>query len=77
MQRLEVSGAVRQIYGSLGAKGLILSLVSGIKRPSSGVTTLAVWCVLHAVVDVGRLQVMERVIYWAWGCGCRSSCLVG
>jgi hypothetical protein len=32
---------------------------------------------LRAVVDVGRLLVMERQVYWAWGCGSRSGGLVG
>ena len=34
MQRLEVSGAVRPIYGSLGVKRLILALRWGLDSPS-------------------------------------------
>ena len=33
MQRLEVSGAVRPIYGSLGVKRLIINVVSTFQLP--------------------------------------------
>ena len=52
MRRLEVSGAVRSLYGSLGVKGLSLTLcpaitqacaaVSGVE-PSVAVTCRMVW----------------------------------
>jgi hypothetical protein len=35
MQRLEVSGAVRLIYGSLGAKGLMNILINNTNKYSS------------------------------------------
>jgi len=39
MQRLEVSGAVRLLYGSLGVKGLTYSPVRGVAfKPCSGGT---------------------------------------
>jgi hypothetical protein len=35
------------------------------------------WCELRAVAAVGLLQVVGRLVYWAWGCGCKSGGLVG
>ena len=35
MQRLEVSGAVRPLYGSLGVKELILNWIAGIFRTNN------------------------------------------
>jgi hypothetical protein len=34
------------------------------------------WCELHALLAVDWLQVVGQLVYWAWGCGCRSSGLV-
>jgi hypothetical protein len=39
--------------------------------------TSSFWCELREVVAVGWLQVVGRLVYWAWGCGCRSGGLVG
>jgi hypothetical protein len=39
--------------------------------------TSSVWCELCAHVAFGWLQVVGRLDYWAWGCGCRSGGLVG
>jgi hypothetical protein len=52
--------------------------VSGVKRPSSGGTTLAVFlCEFRALLAVGWLRFVGWLVYWAWGCWCRSGGLVG
>jgi hypothetical protein len=61
MQRLEVSCAVRPIYGLLGAKGLTMyhDVSTCFGRQASSFRrhyTSSFWCELRAVVDVGRLQ---------------------
>jgi hypothetical protein len=39
--------------------------------------TSSFWCELRALVAVDWLKVVGRLVYWAWGCGCRSGGLVG
>jgi hypothetical protein len=34
--------------------------------------TSSFWCELRAVVAVGWLQVVGRLVYWAWECGWKS-----
>jgi hypothetical protein len=34
--------------------------------------TSSFWCEFRALVAFSWLQVVGRLAYWAWGCGCRS-----
>ena len=53
MQRLEVSGAVRLIYGSLGVKGLNLTSERILKRTCSNLNC-SVWGIMHYAVEVAK-----------------------
>jgi len=55
MERLEVSGAVRPLYGSLGVKGLRFS-----KKKTTSLCDMR-WCdVLFAVLSASRTQHSEK-----------------
>ena len=72
MQRLEVSGAVRPLYGSLGVKGLTLNMFRMLVHSSSGACDLFVE-LFHGLYCSGTMCVGVTV-WFGWGgvvSGCR------
>ena len=69
MQRLEVSGVVRLIYGSLGVKGLICyKLIRVLER-------LTVWDEAVSSCNNWRLMFRKIMIPQIWGGGWFALCL--
>ena len=63
MQRLEVSGAVRPLYGSLGFKGLI-SCISCINRMKTEKYYIPVSCLLN----LNTVFLLMKIQQWSLAC---------